>query len=354
MYCCLLPFAIVAASASAQPLEPTTRNVIAELRIEGNHFVSEQKILRVLRLNRGDPYSDRTVSEALKRLWATKEFSDVSASKETVTRGVVLTIHVAEYPRVDAVEFEGNKKIKTSDLEEKVSLKAGMFVRPALLRKDFDTIEGMYREKGYYRVKVTDQIVPKQDKKTKRQNMVLVYQIAEGEKVKIAHIDFFGNRALDSSELRGAMKSNQSGWFKNSDFKPKELEEDHQKIIQLYREHGFLDAEIVKQELHFSDDGKDLDIFITIKEGTQFLVGNVTWSGNKVFPDYRILPIVAMFPGQVFDDKKFSEIQFNLNSLYWDQGYIYNSISPEKTVRRDTIDVNFAITEGKPAHINEI
>lgn len=354
MFWCSLWLHLTAAPAGAQFLEPAARDEITEVHIEGNRFVSEQKIVRVLRLNIGDPYSDRSLSEALRRLYATKEFSDVTASKEVFARGVVVTIRVKEYPRVDAVEFEGNKKIKKGELEEKTSVKAGMFVRPALVRRDFDTIEALYREKGYYRVKVTDQIIPKQDKKTKKQTTVLIYKITEGEKVEIAHIDFFGNRSLDSKEIRGVLESNEDGWFRNSDFKPDVLEEDHQRIIQLYRENGFLDAQIVDQELHFSDDGKDLDVFITVKEGTQYIVGDVTWSGNEVFPDFRIFPLVAMFPGQVFDDSKFAEIQFNLNSLYWDQGYIYNSISPEKTVRGDTIDVNFAITEGKPAHIHEI
>ena len=61
-----------------------------------------------------------------------------------------------------------------------------------------------------------------------------------------------------------------------------------QRITDLYRSYGFLDAEVLGHELVFSDDGKDLDLFITVDEGTQYQVGDVTWGGNELFPDASI------------------------------------------------------------------
>ncbi len=352
---CLLTLHLLSVVVSAQTIQPRANTEIFGLNIEGNRYVSEQKIRRVVRLKVGDRYSDQSASEALRRLYATKEFEDVAAFKETSGSGVVLTFRVKEFPRVDEVRFEGNRKIKDDELAEETSAKAGSFVRPAILRKDFRTIEDKYREKGYYRIEVKDRIVQEQEKKTKRPLTVLIYDITEGDKVEVAHIDFFGNRAIDTDKIRRVMESKEDGWFRNSDFKPKVLEEDRERILLLYRQNGFLDAQLVDQELHFSDDGKDLDIFITVKEGTQYKVGKVTWSGNKVFPDHRVLPLITLRTGDVFDDVHFAEVLMpTLGSLYWDQGYIYNSISPEKTVRGDVIDIHFEITEGEPAHIRQI
>jgi len=351
---CLLALHLMSVDSSSQTIAPITGTEIFEIRIEGNRYVSEQKIRRIVRLKENDKYSDQSVSEALRRLYATKEFEDISAFKEVQGSGVILIIRLKEFPRVDDVRFEGNKKIKDDELAEKTSVKAGDFVRPAVVRKDFGVIEEMYREKGYYRVQVKNRIERVQEKKNKRPETVLFYDVAEGEKVSISHIDIFGNRALDAEQIRKVIDSKENGWFSSSDFKPSVLQEDREKLITLYRNNGFLDAEISDQELHFSEDGKDLDIFITIKEGRQYKIGKVTWSGNEVFPDYRVLPLITMRTGDVFNDSQFTELQFNLNSIYWDQGYIYNTISPQKTVKHDVIDVNFEITEGKPAHINEI
>jgi outer membrane protein insertion porin family len=61
-----------------------------------------------------------------------------------------------------------------------------------------------------------------------------------------------------------------------------------------------------------------------------------------------------MFEGEVFDDTEYATVQGEISGMYADRGYIYCTVSPLKTVRDDVIDVAFEITEGQPAHVNEI
>ena len=49
---------------------------IHDIKVEGNRNVSEDKILRILRLRKGDPFEQIQLTEAVKRLFATKEFAD--------------------------------------------------------------------------------------------------------------------------------------------------------------------------------------------------------------------------------------------------------------------------------------
>lgn len=335
-------------------LHAVAQTSVQEVLVQGNKNVSEDKIRQIIRFKPGDDYSDQAVTEAVKRLFATKEFADIQAFKEVRGLGAILTFVVVEHTKIDEVRFEGNKHVKKKDLEEATVVSEGVFVRPSLLRKDHKSIEELYKEKGYYRVKVTDNIDVERDKESKRIRNILVYVVDEGEKVSVKHIDFFGNRVIDSGDIRKIMESRQDTWLRGADFKPKVLDSDMEKIALLYREHGFLDIEVVDKELIFSDDGKGLDIFITLKEGTQYHVGDVTWRGNTVFEDFQIGSRVSFREGDVFNDTQFTMIQQGINELYWDRGYIYNSVSPEKKVTGDRIDVDFEITEGKPAHINEI
>jgi outer membrane protein insertion porin family len=327
---------------------------IHSIEVEGNVHVSRDKILRIVRLKPGDPYDDKEFSDAAKRLFATKEFSDVNIFKDPHGSQILVTVVVKEYTRIDAVEFDGNKKIKDKELSEATQVREGAFIRPALLRADHEVIEDQYREKGYYRVSVKDEIKVERDKKTKKERTILVYMVEEGDKVEIKHIDFFGNRAVESDQILKAMESRLDRWYRGAEFKPKILEDDLSLIETLYREHGFLDVNVVDKELVFSEDGRGLDVFITLKEGKQYKVGKVTWSGNEIFEDYQIASKVTFGRGDVFDDSEFTMIQTGINELYWDRGYIYNSVSPEKKVKGDVIDVNFEIVEGKPAHIHEI
>lgn len=327
---------------------------IAQLKITGNRYVSEQKIRRVIRLQVGDEFSERAVTESLRRLWGTKEFSEIRAEREYDRGDLVLTIELVEYPKVARVRFEGNRHVDEDDLLEVAHATSGGFVRPSLLRGDAAAIVDTYKEKGYYRVAVTSEIKQEKLEKSDRVGPVLVYTIDEGEKVSVKHIDFFGNRAVDSDDLRDAMETDENGLLGGGEFKPSVFEEDDAKILELYRSRGFLDAEILNKEMFFSEDGKDLDLFITVREGQRYYVGDVTWAGNDLLPDPAIAGAISFHKGDVFNDTELGEIQFRLSELYWDRGYIYNSISPLKNVKGDAIDLSFDITEGQPAHVHEI
>jgi len=325
---------------------------ITEIVVTGNKQVSAEKIRRVIRIAPGSPYKAADVQEALKRLFATKQFEYLQAFREDTSSpdSVRIVIRVDEFPKIEEIRYAGNKHVDEDDLNEAVSAVKGTFIRPAILGRDRDAIADLYKEKGYYRVSVTDSITS--DPETRAR--VLLYVVEEGQKVSVKHIDFIGVRVLDTAEIRNVMKTKQDSWLRGGDFKPKEFEEDQTMILTLYRSRGFLDATIRDKELVFSDDGKDLDIFVTVEEGTQYKVGDVSWGGNSLFPDTLISRLVTMYSGDVFDDTQFAMIQANISSAYADKGYIYSTVSPLKSIDRDVIGVKFDITEGQPAHVREI
>jgi outer membrane protein insertion porin family len=343
--------ALVVSSTGAPPAAAQSA-YIQKIEIEGNREVSDQKIRRVLRFERGARFDAEKVQEALKRLFATKQFKDLRAYVDTGARpdSLTLIVEVEEYPKIDELRFEGNKHVDDDDLTKATEVNKGSFIRPSLLSKDFDAISELYKEKGYYRVQVRDSMFI--DQKTKER--VLMYVVAEGEKVSVKHVDFFGARDIDTDEIRKVMSTKEDRWFRGADFKPKEFEQDDTKILNLYKSRGYLDIEIKDKDLVFSDDGKDLDIFITLDEGKQYRVGGIKWHGNELFADSVITPLVTLKRGEPFDEIELSQIQFNIGSLFWNKGYIYSNVAPVKDVRGDTVDVDFDITQGNLAHVKEI
>jgi len=95
---------------------------------------------------------------------------------------------------------------------------------------------------------VADTVTVDPESKTR----VLVYRVDEGEKVSVQHVDFIGARILDSDDLRKIMKTKEDRWYRGGDFKPKEFEEDKQRILDFYRSNGFLDAEVGDVQMDFS------------------------------------------------------------------------------------------------------
>ncbi len=324
---------------------------VRAIRIEGNRQVTASKILHVLDLRRGVAYDPQAIRDALKRLYATKQFRDVAAWRESTEfpDSVVVVVRVEEYPRVDDVRFEGSDHLDEEELRKAIHAGKGTFVRPAVTGRDRDAILDAYREKGYYRAAVRDTIVHEDGK-----GDVLVYRIAEGEKVRVRHIDFVGARGVDTDELRKVMKTRESRWLRGSDFNPDELEKDRERIVALYRSRGFLDAEVRDVDLEFSDDGRALDVFVTIDEGRRYYVGDVAWEGNTLLPDTTIASLVTLRRGEPFDESELARIQQAIGNRYWDRGYIYSAVTPVRRVRGDTVDVTLSIEPGSLAHVREI
>jgi outer membrane protein insertion porin family len=325
---------------------------IRKIVVKGNQKVSRSQIVRILGVKPGEGYDPERIRPGVRRLYETRQFSDVRALREdgTASDSVNVIIEVVEYPRVDAVRFEDNDHVGDEDLEKAIKVQKGTFVRPSLTARDRESIRDIYREKGYYRASVADTVV--RDAKTKEQT--LVYKIKEGEKVKVKHVDFIGAREMDTDVIRKGMKTKTDTWLRGGDFNPNDLQEDRERIIQLYKSEGYLDVAVSEPELDFSEDGKGLDVYLTVTEGRRYYVGNVEWTGNTLFPDTTIAERVTLKRGAPFNDIELSQIQFNLANLYGDRGYIYAAVTPVKEVNGDVIDLTFEFEPGTLAHVHEI
>lgn len=338
-------FCFVLCLASAARSMPVGR-----IEVSGNFFVSEKQILQVFGLRPGDEYRDDRTSEGVKRLFQTKQFADLRASYRIEDGKAVVSLVVEEYPRVKEVRIQGSDKLKREDIEAKVSVKEGYFARPSLFTQDVAAILALYAEKGYTQAQVDVRKTPV----GKEHTIVVSYVITEGRKIKIRHIDFLGNGALESAQLRKSMDSKENKWWRGGDFKPATVDEDLKKIKELYGTRGYLDAEVRVEREEKVKGGKALDLYIRVKEGRQYTLGTLTWSGNKVVTDDEIKKYVIIKEGDPFALDQIEMLQNFINSRYAEQGYIWSRVIPERKMRGRRIDLSLAIVENNPASINEI
>jgi outer membrane protein insertion porin family len=329
---------------------PSRAIVIGRVEVEGNIYVSTKEILLISGLGVGVEYETQKVSQGIKRLAQTKNFSDVVALYSEEEGKAVITLRVKEYPRIRKIRILGNDKIETSDIKNKLRLREGLFARPEAISRDIVSIEELYGEKGYNnaRIRVEKLSLREEDK------VELEYRISEGEKEKIAHIDFIGNGALESDELRDIMETSEEGWISGGEFKPKVFEEDLDNIRRSYAEIGYIDARVELYSRDAVDDGKHIDIFIKIDEGERFYVGDITWSGNNVIGDSEIRKCILLEKGEPFSLGKIENMQMMINSLYWEKGYIWSRINPSQRLDGRNISLELQIEENQQGRINEI
>ncbi len=323
---------------------------VGRVEVSGNYFLSEAKILTIFGIRAGEEYREDRVSDGLKRLFQTKQFSDLRVGSRIEDGATILSLAVEEYPRVKEVRVQGTNKLKREDVAAKVALKEGYFARPSLFTQDVDSIRALYAEKGYSRatVEVRKTLIEKEH------GLIVAYVVTEGRKIKIRHLDVLGNGALETSEIKRAMQSRESKWWRGGDFKPATLDDDLRKVKELYGTIGYIDADARIEKTEEIDGGKALDVYIRVDEGKPYTLGRLTWSGNKVVTDDEVRNYVVLKEGDPFALDRVEGVQVAINSRYWEKGYIWSRVDAVRSVRGQRIDLNLSIVENNPASINEI
>src|SRR5204862_2169230 len=110
-------------------------------------------------------------------------------------------------PRITRIEFTGNKKKDTDELQKKLTLHVGEPHSPVVIQTQIDSLLKFYREEGYSQANIEAVL------DTAAGGRVVRFVIHEGEKVKITRIHFEGVTAFPEKKLRKALKTKQKGFF---------------------------------------------------------------------------------------------------------------------------------------------
>ncbi|MDZ7330438.1 MAG: outer membrane protein assembly factor BamA [candidate division KSB1 bacterium] len=305
-------------------------------------------------LTQGKEITADDIQTAIKNLWSLNLFSDVEIYQDKeLPGGIYVTIRVKEYPRLEKYELVGNKKLKKEDIDKELSFYRGQVVSPYQINKARKKLKKLYADKGYLLAEITAETYEaEKDGKT-----ILTFNIKEGEKVQIKKINFAGNENISSSKLRKQMKkTKEDRWWRGADFNRKEYEKDLMKVVEYYQNHGFRDAEILSDSVYYDENRKDLYIDIVVREGERYYIGDISFVGNKIYGSELLQSQLGFAKGDAYSREKIQKaIMERLGTLYYDNGYIYSRIDPRETpVARDTVDIQFNITEGQPVKINLI
>lgn len=346
---------LVAAASAGQAQQPfpdglAGREIVA-IDVVGAMTVNPRQVTAWAGLEPGQTLTRNLTAGAVRRLFATRKFSDVFIYGQETPEGVKLIVNLREFPRIRSLTFRGNRRLKEKDLREAFPVSVGQFANPAAVRRDLQPIRELYWEKGYYNVAVDldSSVVDANNQED------LVVTIDEGKKVKVKSIAFVGNQTLSAGGLRGAMDQGTTGFLKSGTFKKQQFEADEDRIITYCKDNGFLDATVDRVELNpRPDQPENLDIVIHLTEGRQYSVGDVNWDGNTVFDDVAIADQIYLEKGKVFKEKEYLQTLENLQSLYADRGYIYIGVEPQRELRDDQVNVSFSIVEGQPAKVRDV
>ena len=254
---------------------------ILGISVEGNKSADANTIIASTGLRVGDEIEqpgDQT-NNAIKRLWALNIFSDVQIIIERkIDNGVFLLIKVTEYPRIEEAKYVGNDELDEDDFNEKIYFGRGQTLKPYDVFRAKIKIKNLYDEEGYLNAEINpkyyvfseadtsdDEITVlwvDKDDDTKDYEMVydydpqssydlmdkiksrilLVFEIDEGEEVKVRGINFYGNNAFDDDDLESEFdETSVAKWWKfwdSGDLNKEDYEKDKVLLGDFYRKNG--------------------------------------------------------------------------------------------------------------------
>lgn len=320
--------------------------VIRSVRASGFANVDSMVILRTFALKAGDSYDPVGVRAGVRRLFATGLFADVNVQDASGEGGVDLDVQVREKARVQAVQFSGAKKIEEKTLQTKITVAPGQLLDAGTLELDARKIQDAYAEEGYSRAKVTPTTRP-----TGPGAVSVVFEIAEGSKLKVRSIAVHGERTLPEKGLRKAMKSRTPAFLRSGTFKPSQLEEDETRIRLYMRSRGFRDADVDSIRSVETSDGKGVALHVYVREGPRYRFGNVTWTGHTAVPRTALDLATVVRPGTPYNETEVQKTLEQAYSVYQEQGYLFLSIDPKFSDRDSIVDVEFQVQEGARSRV---
>ncbi|GBD37910.1 Outer membrane protein assembly factor BamA [bacterium HR37] len=328
---------------------------IVGIDIRGNKKIEAELIRMNISAKVGEPLSTDVVRRDIKNIYKLGFFEDVIAEVERLPEGVRLIYVVKEKPVVVDLRIRGNKKIKTDKIMEVVQVDEGRIIDLEKVRRSAEAIEKLYSEKGIVPTRVDFTIEPRGE------GMVsVIFDIEEGKKAFIKEVRFVGNRDIKSKELRKVVYSKPKSFFsfitQRGVFNREEIERDTDRIRLLYLDRGYLDVNVSKPEIVYSEEKKGFIVTFRIEEGKQYSVGNVSFEGDLIAPESELLGLLKTKGGRIFSRSELAEDVSKLTTFYGDKGYAFANVEPRFKVNREelTVDITFSIEKGKLVYIRFI
>ena len=289
----LATFAVLTGRILAQTPTPPIVKMI-DVQYAGASALSKEKILANMRTRVGKPYDERAVEEDIRNLYSTGNISNVRIFGEPSTDGVKVIVVVQSKAQITEVAITGVTQFKESRVRKEISAKSGDALSEAALEADKQKIIDYYAGKGFGDVDVSYKVESNEKAGTAR----VVFNVSEGGKQAIKNVVFEGNTVFKTSELKKVVKSKPKGlldmFSKTGRLDQDALADDTKAIRELYQGKGYVDAEVGKPQV--VRDGTRVTITFPIKEGIQYHVGKVSYSGAQVFTKDEIAKNAKIVP----------------------------------------------------------
>ena len=326
--------------------------VIESVRVEGNERIEADTVRSYLSIGRGDPFDPGVVNEALKTLFATGLFADVSIRRE----GDALVVRVAENPIINRVVFEGNDALDDEQLEAEIQLRPRVVYTRPRVQADLQRLTEIYRRSGRFAAIVDPKII-----ELPQNRVDLVFEVNEGSVTGVQRINFIGNKRYSDSALKDVIQTRESAWYRfastDDSYDPDRIDFDRELLRRFYLGNGYVDFGVISAIAELTPDREDFVITFSLEEGERYRVAEIDISTElRDLSPEQLRPLVEIETGEWYDADEVEDTVVVLTEAIGSRGYTFVEVRPrfERDREAGTVDVAFEIGEGPRVYVERI
>jgi len=328
--------------------------VVEDIRVEGLQRISAGTVFNYLPVKVGDTVDDKSAAEAIRVLFKTGFFKDVTLRQD----GKVLIVVVDERPSIASLEFTGNKSFTEDALKDslkKNDFAEGRVFNPSTLDKVEQEMKAQYFSLGKYAAVVKTTVTP-----LERNRVAISMDIDEGDTARIKQINIVGNKDFPEETLLKKFSLGTKSIFaffsKRDQYSKQKLAGDLETLRSFYQDQGYLDFVVRSTQVSITPDKKYIYVTINITEGDRYVVSEYKLAGKPLLDQKEILKLVTFKPGDVFSRKAVTATNKAISERLAVEGYAFANVNaiPEVNRERHTVAFTFYVEPGRRAYVRRV
>ena len=350
----LLPFLLIfSLNAFSQKIQ--------EISIQGLSNLSRGTLLSYLPVEVGDDIPNDSMQSAIyENLLKTNFFESVKLKIDSST----LVLEVVENPVIKYFDFKDYKDNEVlndeiiSDIKDNFNLNNGKIYSKSNLDKLIKQLKVLYSNSAFFNTQINASISI--DEKN-RIGIELFFD--EGEQALIKTMSISGNKYFEEDDLLNVFDIGEPDFFLINYFTEKDrfskpvYKAGIDSLINKYVNEGFLDVSISKEEVNFLKGSNEIEILITLNEGTQYKVGEFIFTGELMDISPRTLrEKIEINDGEIFNRSAIVKAAKSITRLFQDKGYAFSSTSLSVKSEKDSnlLKVIFDLKQDAKIYIDRI
>ncbi|KIC26621.1 MULTISPECIES: outer membrane protein assembly factor BamA [unclassified Leisingera] len=322
------------------------------VQVEGNQRIQTSTVVAYTGIERGQTVSAGELNDAYQRILDSGVFETV----EIVPRGSTLVIKVTEFPTINQISFEGNKRLKDDALDQIIESAPRRVFNPTQAERDAAAIAEAYSVQGRLASRVTPRIIRRSNNRVD-----LVFEISEGDTIEVERVSFTGNRVYSDRRLRRVLETKQAGllrgFIRSDTLIEDRLEFDKQVLRDFYLSRGYVDFRVNSANAEVTEERDAVFLVVDVTEGQQFKFGNITVTSEMPEADAdEFASTLKIKPGVTYTPSLVENAIDRMEGLAVRNEIDFLRVEPRVT-RNDrdlTLDIEFVLTRGPRVFVERI